>query len=192
MSTATAPTRARRPMNSAAAPPPPAPVVAAPTPAAAPVEMIEAPVRPARRPFGSRRQRLDNTPIPGYQCYWFNDLPGRIQQAKEAGYEHVLDADGKPVQTVGGVMEGGGAIKAYRMKIPHEWYAQDQALKEEPRALIDRQMRGEEGKDGRYSSEGRPGFGAIGRDGEKAQSASVAMSTEGRQKSGWLPPDPQP
>lgn len=153
--TTTTPTRPRRPINSAAAPPsaPVAPVAAMPSPQA--VEVVEAPARPARKPFGVRRQRLSNEPIPGYQCYWFNDLPGRIQQAREAGYEHVLDADGKPVKTVGGVMEGGGALTQYRMKIPHEWYAEDQAAKEEPRTVVDKQMRGEVK---RYAEAGRPGF----------------------------------
>ncbi len=183
--TTTTPTRARRSMNSAA-PPLPAPSPE-PAPVAPPTDAIGLPERPARRPFGTRRQRLDNPLIPGYQCRWVNDTPGRVQYMKEGGYEHVLDAEGKPVKTVVGVIEGGGGLIAYRMKIPLEWYQQDQASKEEPRREVDQQMRqGTNFRDGLRSSEGRPAFDARYKDGEKARSATTVMDTGGRQK-GWQP-----
>jgi hypothetical protein len=37
-------------------------------------------------------------PIPGYLCHWFRDDPARIEAAKAAGYEHVLDASGEPTR----------------------------------------------------------------------------------------------
>lgn len=162
-------------LASVAAPPAPAP---APLPSAvtgdAPVA-TGAPARPVRKPFGERRARLDNTPIPGFQAYWFNDLPGRIDQAKAAGYENVTDANGAPVKKVVGVMEGGGPLTAYRMKIPREWFEQDQADKEAPRKAIDQQMQ-QGGKDGGYASQGRPGYT------ESKESAN--MTADGRQSFG--------
>ena len=169
-------------MSSVPRPTPPAPVVAAPAPAPTLAQVQVAaeptplPVRPDRKPFGERRQRLDNTPIAGFQCYWFNDLPGRIEDAKGAGYEHVTDAEGKPVKKVVGVMEGGGALTAYRMKIPREWFEQDQAAKESPRTTIDQQMR-QGGKDGGYASQGRPGYSSDA-------IATATMNTDGRQTFG--------
>lgn len=129
----------------------------------------------ARRPFGARRQRLENPPIPGYQCYWFNALPGRIEQALEAGYDHVKTTDGKPVCKVVGVMEGGGALMAYRMKIPREFYEQDQAEKERPRQETDAQMRAGS-KDAGYAAQGRPGY--------TDAKASMRMDDDGRQTYG--------
>lgn len=166
----------RTPMSSAAPPAAPAPVIAAPAPVVvqqvATTEPTELPVRPARKPFGERRQRLDNTPIPGFQCYWINDLPGRIDQAKQAGYEHVKGPDGNPVKLVVGVMEGGGALTAYRMKIPRQWYEEDQQAKEGPRREIDAQMR-QGNKDGGYASAGRPGY--------TESTVTATMNAEGRQ-----------
>lgn len=124
-----APVRARR--NRVEAPP------AAPPPAAETPRQVEAeagPVNPAqtRKPFGKRIQKLDNTPLAGFHCHWFNDYPGRIQAAKEAGYEHILDRDGKPQMRITGVAppdQGGGGMRSYRMKIPIEWYEEDQKAK---------------------------------------------------------------
>lgn len=178
MSTTTAtPTRARRSMSNAykgepATEPAPAATTVAETPEPTP------PAQGTRRPFGERRLRLENTPIPGFQCYWFNDLPGRIDQAKEAGYTHVTDSNGAPVVKVAGVMEGGGGLKAYRMKIPIEFYLEDQAAKEAPRAEIDAQMR-QGGKDSGYSQQGRPGY--------TEAKVAMRMDKQGRQTSG-IPP----
>ncbi len=78
-----------------------------------------------RKPFGSLEQNLAWPPIPGFRLYWFTDKPGRIARAKEAGYEHVLGADGSPVHRVVGRGENGGGEQGYLMKIPVEWYIED-------------------------------------------------------------------
>lgn len=113
-----------------------------------------------RRAFGSQTQYLDNTQRPGYHRHWFNDSPGRIQMAKEAGYNHVMDRDGKPMARVVGTREGGGEITAYRMEIPVEWFDQDKALIHQRVDEIEAQMqRGTALKDGQYQPDngaGRP------------------------------------
>jgi hypothetical protein len=114
-------------------------------------------MRRARIPFGTRQQRLDNTPIPGFQCYWVNDVPGRIDRAKRAGYEHVLNEDGTPKREVVGVAPTSGPLYAYRMKLPIEFYNEDMAAKEAPRAQVDRDMR-KNIKEGGYVAENRPAF----------------------------------
>lgn len=187
MSTTTAtPTRARKPMTAPHTAPAQAPVE--PAAATASAETL-APAAGVRRPFGARRQRLENPPIPGFQCYWFNDIADRIGEAKEAGYEHVTDASGKPVCKVVGVMEGGGALKAYRMKLPIAFYQQDQEAKEAPRAEIDAAMRQAGQRDGGYASQGRPGFTTTPSAGAPAAYAQATMSTDGRQS--FSGPKPQ-
>lgn len=166
--------RGRRAMSA-----PEVPAAPAPSPAPQPINEIVGtdalPVRSARKPFGTRRERLENTPIPGFQCYWFNDIPGRIERAKEAGYAHVTNPDGSPVRKVVGVMEGGGPLHAYRMKIPMEWFLEDMAAKEKPRSEIDAQMRSGI-RDGGYASEGRPGY--------TTSTVSAQMAPDGRQTFG--------
>lgn len=81
--------------------------------------------RPARKPFGSMQQKLAYPERPGYHRHWFNDSPGRIIAAHEAGYEHVKDNEGKPVSRIVGTAEGGGPLVAFIMEIPQEWYDED-------------------------------------------------------------------
>ncbi|GBQ26812.1 hypothetical protein ACLRDC_10635 [Gluconacetobacter sacchari] len=85
---------------------------------------------PARRPFGLREQKLAYPDREGYHRHWFNDEPGRIARAVDAGYAQVKDDSGKPVSMTVGVARGGGAQVAYLMEIPAEWYRQDMAAQE--------------------------------------------------------------
>lgn len=87
--------------------------------------------RANRKPFGSREQRLAYPPREGYHRHWFNDVPGRIIRAQEAGYEQVHGPDGKPVSEVVGTSRGGGSLTAYLMEMPREWYDEDMAAQEE-------------------------------------------------------------
>lgn len=86
--------------------------------------------RPARKPFGSMQLKLSHEIRPGFHGHWFNDTPGRVDRAKEAGYEHVRDKDGKNMSRVVGVAEGGGALTAFLMEIPEEWYQADMQLEQ--------------------------------------------------------------
>jgi hypothetical protein len=89
------------------------------------------PQRPARKPFGSMSLKLDYPQREGFHRHWFNDIPGRIGRAQEAGYEHIKDRDGKPVSRIVGSAEGGGALTAFLMEIPEEWYRQDMAQEQQ-------------------------------------------------------------
>lgn len=78
--------------------------------------------RPQQR-FGAVRKKLEVEEIPGFEQRWINDIPGRVDYARECGYSHVNDAKGKPIFRV--VDKGG--LRAYRMKIPKIWYDENKA-----------------------------------------------------------------
>lgn len=86
--------------------------------------------RPSQR-FGALRQKLNVEEIPNYEQRWINDIPGRIDYAKQCGYSHVNDEAGNPIYRV--VNKGG--MRAYRMKIPKPWY--DEAKAEEQEERVD-------------------------------------------------------
>jgi hypothetical protein len=81
--------------------------------------------RDSRKPFGSIDQKLAFPKREGYHRHWFNDDPGRIYQAQEAGYTQVTDTNGKPASRVVGVTTGGGPQMAYLMEIPIDWWTED-------------------------------------------------------------------
>lgn len=89
------------------------------------------PKRPERKPFGSMSLKLAYPVRPGFHRHLFNDIPGRVQRAQEAGYEHVKGGDGKPVCRIVGTAEGGGPLTAFLMEIPEEWYNADMKLEQE-------------------------------------------------------------
>lgn len=99
-------------------------------PGAEVVAQTDLPKRPERKPFGSMQLKLAHEIRPGFHGHWFNDIPGRVQRASEAGYEHVKDKDGKPVDRVVGTAEGGGPLIAFLMEIPEEWYREDMRLEQ--------------------------------------------------------------
>lgn len=81
-----------------------------------------------RKPFGSMVQKLAVPPRPGYHRHWFNEEPGRIDMAKENGWNHVLDtATGKPTTRV--VNKGG--LQAWLMEIPQVWFDEDMAAQQQ-------------------------------------------------------------
>lgn len=116
--------------------------------------------RESRRPFGSQMQKLAYEPRLGYHRHWFNDSPGRLEQAINAGYQHVEDKEGVKVHTVVGVSATGGALTGYLMEIPEEWYKEDMARGQEQVDQIDQAVRkgavaGKPGVDGVYVPESR-------------------------------------
>jgi hypothetical protein len=98
-------------------------------------------VRAARKPFGSLQQKLAYPMRPGYHRHWFNDEPGRIQMAKEAGYEQVKDHDEKVVCRPVGTGRDGGVLMGYLMEIPLELWQEDMALVQERANLVDRDIK---------------------------------------------------
>jgi hypothetical protein len=162
-----APVRARRVRSETVAAAAPQVEQPTPPPARADAHGALGPVSTerVRKPLGTLRERLDNTPIPGFHCHWFNDEKSRIKDALEAGYEHVKDADGKPVSHIVGAKKEGGPLIAYRMKLPTEWWRQDQDAKVAVRRQRQKDMqrgvtgKGGPGDDGRYmplGPDGRP------------------------------------
>ena len=102
--------------------------------------------RKDRKPFGSALQKLAYPPREGFYRRWFNDVPGRIQKAIDAGYEHVKDPKtGKPESRVVGVQEGSGAaLYAFLMETPLEWYNED--MKAEQKVIDERERSIREGR----------------------------------------------
>jgi len=83
-------------------------------------------IRSMRRQFGRQTQKLALPNRPGYKRYWFNDAPGQVQSALDNGWAHVLDKERKPLSRVVGSGRDGGALKAYAMEIPQEFWDEDQ------------------------------------------------------------------
>ena len=94
------------------------------------VKRPDIPKRKERVPFGVPAQRLPHGSDPNFVYRVFNDQwarePGRIQRAQAAGYEVV---EGQEAITVG-TNEDGSAIKGVLMRIPKEWYQEDQKVKQ--------------------------------------------------------------
>jgi hypothetical protein len=128
----------------------------------APQRRTRCPVAPnaaarARIPFGTPQLKLASDPRPGFHRRYFNDVPGRIERALNAGYSHVKDSNGNNVTTTVGVAKEGGALASYLMEIPKELFDGDQAAKmqaidefdESIRRGVDASGRAP-GQDGRY------------------------------------------
>lgn len=99
--------------------------------------------RAARVPLGTPRQKLQSDQRKGHVRRWVNDTPGRLAQAKLAGYEHVLeraDADGSGQyrSAIVGTNDIGGPLKAYLMEIPREFYEEDQKAKQDAIDEVDK------------------------------------------------------
>ena len=146
-----------------------------PTPARAPRTTAER-KRPAERErvgFGAARPKLevavDELRESGYHVHWFNDTDARISEAEAAFYEFVTwkeiggvrgkDGAGKPDERVSkrvGTNDDGTALIAYLMKIPVEYYQEDEAAKQEQDAEKVRAM--QQGLDDKNTTgEGRYG-----------------------------------
>lgn len=87
--------------------------------------------RRTRKPLGTTEQKLAYAPRQGFVRRWFNDMPGRVSRAvEEGGWTHVLDAKGKNVERVVGVKPEGGALAAFLLELPEEWYREDMAAQQ--------------------------------------------------------------
>lgn len=82
-----------------------------------------------RQPFGEARLKLQAPARPGFRRYWFNDTPGRVQGALEAGYSFVK-LNGRNTRNVVGRAREGGALVAYLMEVPQEWFDKDMAAQQ--------------------------------------------------------------
>lgn len=94
--------------------------------------------RPKRIPVGGPRNIMTVADKdPNYVYRWVNDVSGRIQRFQEGGYEIVTGSNEVGDNTVDrGSRLGsaitksvGGLVTAVLMRIPKEWYDEDQAAK---------------------------------------------------------------
>lgn len=84
-------------------------------------------LRSKRVPFGRRQQKLAYARRPGYHRHWFADHPGRVEEARLAGWEHVKDHEGKIVSKLHGRHRDGRAMIGYLMEIPEVLWREDLA-----------------------------------------------------------------
>lgn len=114
--------------------------------------------RPQRTPVGQRNILTVKGKDPNYHYRIVNDIDDRIAQYKEAGYEIVLDnavsVGDKRVNAASAVGSGkqlsvGQGTKAYVMRIPKDWYNEDQTTKLAQVAAVEQATR-EKALDGTY------------------------------------------
>ena len=87
-------------------------------------------IRSIRKPFGSMTQKLAYAPIPGYHIHWFSDDPGRVEEAENNGWAHVLDKkSGQPVKRIVGRGRDGRALDGFLMKLPQIFWDEDMAAR---------------------------------------------------------------
>lgn len=112
--------------------------------------------RPERAKVGAGRDVLSvRGKDPNYQYRWVNDEGGRIMDLQERGYEFVRwdeiervgDAsitnvahDTEHVAKDVGNMSGHGRLRAYLMKIPNEYFEEDQQEKQKQVDEIEQQL----------------------------------------------------
>ena len=85
-------------------------------------------IRATRKPFGAFSQKLAYPVRPGYYRHWFNDEPGRVDEAKSNGWAHVVK-EGKPVQRCVGRGRDNGAMYGYLLELPKIFWDEDQQSK---------------------------------------------------------------
>lgn len=101
--------------------------------------------REKRIPFGVPQTKLSiPQEIDGFHCHWVNDQNGRIFQAERGGYSFVepaevgIPSDESRVKVQAGTLKDGSPMFSYLMKIPMEWYLEDQASGQKQLDTIDR------------------------------------------------------
>jgi hypothetical protein len=92
--------------------------------------------RNKRKAFGQPRSKLTiDKQDPAFHYRWILDAPGRLQEALEGDYTFVepkevgRDANGENKVFVKGTTNADGSVQLqYLMKIPREFYEEDQAV----------------------------------------------------------------
>lgn len=91
---------------------------------------------------------------PNYVYRWVLDIPGRMDIFKDAGYEVVIDKPEVGDPTVDRHSQLGSAVTLVRgvstlvlMRIPREWYNEDQQAKQEEIDALEETMRHPEAAD---------------------------------------------
>ncbi len=92
----------------------------------------------SRKGFGEQQQKLAYPKREGYQRYWFNDEPARLEMARAAGWTPVLSAEGKPESRIA---DKGTGMRTYLHEIPEAWYKADLAEGQKRADAIEESMR---------------------------------------------------
>ena len=82
-------------------------------------------IRQTRKPLGAYTQKLALPVRQGYHRHWFNDVAGRIDEAKANGWAHVKGTDGKPIARCVGTGRDKGSMYAFAMEIPEVFWRED-------------------------------------------------------------------
>ena len=101
---------------------------------------LEKPVsttRPKRTPLGARNRLSFGKQDPNFSYRVINDQEDRLQQAQEAGYQFVESDEplGDKRVAEGGKVDSrvskpvGNGVRGFLMRIPKEYYEEDQAAK---------------------------------------------------------------
>lgn len=120
--------------------------------------MTEHTRRPKRVPIGQRDVLTVKGRDPKFEYRWVNDANGRVDMFEEAGYTAVRDPTevGDPkagdASQLGSTVRKpvGGGISAVLMKIPKNFYREDQAAKETRIAEKEQSLLNEATGDGYY------------------------------------------
>lgn len=86
-------------------------------------------LRKRRSVFGATAQKLALPERRGYHRHWFNDVPGRIDEAFGNGWAPVVGRDSKPVSRVVGSGRDNKALVAFAMELPLPIWEEDQAAR---------------------------------------------------------------
>lgn len=123
-----------------------------------PVPEPQSPERRERIPFGVPQRKFSIPPKDGFRYRVFNDNwakePDRIKRAMQAGYTRVEGHE--PISV--GANDDGSSIKGVLMRIPEQFYEEDQKLKQKEPDRIDQAIRGgklqQQADDKRYIPDG--------------------------------------
>lgn len=83
-----------------------------------------------RKEWGSLSQKLALPKRQGYHTHWFNDVGGRIDEAKASGWSHRMNPrDGKPFRRVVGTGRDGKPTEAFAMDLPLVFWEEEMAAR---------------------------------------------------------------
>ena len=117
--------------------------------------------RPKRTAIGTRNVLTVDRKEPGYEYRFVNDTNDRVEAFSQNGWDVVRAQDAKigdkrveratPEGSVATASVGGGQ-KAVLMRIPSEWYKEDQAAKQAEIDRLEQTMKEEAHREGNYGN----------------------------------------
>jgi hypothetical protein len=79
-----------------------------------------------RQEWGVFSQKLALPARPGYHRHWFNDVAGRIDEAKASGWAHVKNPrDGTPLKRPVGTGRDNNVLYGYAMELPNVFWQEE-------------------------------------------------------------------